>query len=156
MRGMGKKGNIMKMYEVDVRYAKKEDIDIVYQMICELEKSELDKTKFYDVFLRNIERSDVFYFVAEEENNIVGFLSVHIQELLHHNGSVAEVQELFVYTANRNKSIGRKLLDEAKKTAKEENCLSLEVSCNSEREKAHIFYEREGMEKSHFKFTYVP
>jgi len=51
---------------------------------------------YNEIFLRNINLPNVFYILAEYEDNIIGYVSLYIQELLHHNGAVAEVQELFV------------------------------------------------------------
>lgn len=84
---------------------------------------------------------------------IVGFVSVHIQYLLHHAGKVAEIQDLFIKTTYRNTGIGKELVQEAEKWSLENGARDIEVSSNRRREQAHRFYEREKYLKSHFKFT---
>lgn len=136
------------------RRARKTDLEKTYSMINELEYFSLDKKKFAKVFLHNIKDKNVHYILATEDGQIVGFISLHIQNLLHHAGKVAEIQELFVDPATRGKGIGEKLINHARKITKRLNCDSFETTSNIKRKRTHKFYERKaGMNRTHYKFT---
>lgn len=135
-----------------LRRAVEEDELQVYQLITDLENTIVDSISFSNVYKSNIVNPNVYYFVYEKSNKILGFVSVHIQKLLHHTGSVAEVQELIVSEEARRSGIGSNLLEKAKEISIENNCTQLEVCCNQRRALSHKFYESQGMINSHFKF----
>lgn len=141
------------MAKVVVQSAQSNDLRGVYTMLCELEGVKLDWKAFTKVWSGNLKSRDIFYLVAVIDTTVVGYLSLHIQNLLHHAGRVAEIQEVVVAEALRGFGIGKKLLEQAGKMAKQERCKVLEVTCNVKRKGAHRFYEREGMKKTHYKFT---
>ena len=84
---------------------------------------------------------------------MIGFVSLHIQELLHHQKRVAEVQELCVDEKFTGMGFGKLMLDKAIQEAEKQNCEIIELAASNKRVEAHRFYEREGWERSHFKFT---
>ncbi len=139
--------------EVIIRKARSTDVTSVYAMMCELEGTNLNKSAFLKIWRINMAHRHIFYITAVSEGKVVGFASVHIQNLLHHAGEIAEVQELVVRENLRGLGIGRRLLRQAKRIAVQGKCKSLELACNSKRRRAHGFYEREGMERTHYKFT---
>ncbi len=136
----------------DIREARSEDLEQVYRLIAELELVEPDREAFAAVFNRNLGRRDICYGVAVKDCRAVGFVSLHIQELLHHNGSIGEIQELIVTGECRGTGTGRRLMDWACGRAGRQGCLQLEVCCNRARPESHAFYERMGMDRSHYKF----
>lgn len=138
-----------------IRKANLNDIEKIYNILCELENKELPVNKFKDVFTENFKNPSVSYFVCENNDSIIAFSSLHIQYLLHHCSKVAEIQELIVKGEYKGNGIGKKLFDEMVKTAQENNCPLLEVCCNQKRIHSHGFYEHCGMLKSHYKFTYM-
>ena len=128
--------------------------EAVYTLICELEDCEADRQAFQDVYLRNLENEDIYYFLAADEDlRIIGFASLHIQHLLHHTAKIGELQEIIVCREKRGTGAGRKLFDCVKKTAVSKCCLQLEISCRQTRTESHEFYFRQGAENTHFKFT---
>jgi (aminoalkyl)phosphonate N-acetyltransferase len=138
---------------VIIRKATLADSESVYNLICQLEEQKFDKTCFLENFKSHIERKENFCFVAEENGVVIAYLGMQIQFLLHHCGKVAEIQELVTDNHIRSKGIGGKLLEFARKTAREENCIMLELSSNQNRTEAHRFYAERGMKKTHVKFT---
>jgi PhnO protein len=122
-------------------------------LICELENKMMPETSSEKVFRQNLQNPCVFYWVYETENRIVGFISLHINLLLHHAAPIAEIQELVVKSDFRGKRIGAKLIEVAFDTAKKENCELLEVACNRNRTESHAFYEACRFERTHFKFV---
>jgi len=126
----------------------------VYDLICELQDGKPDKDNFSQIYKDNISNQDIYYFLAFNEECAVGFASLHVQKLLHHCAKIGEIQEIIVSQAQQGTGVGAMLFDRLRETAIANNCEMLEVCCNKARENSHRFYLRQGMGKSHFKFTY--
>ncbi len=135
------------------RFAGAEDTEKVYKLICELENDILDLNSFREIFLANIADENIIYLMAEADGEAVGFGSLHIQKLLHHMGLAAEIQELVVCSKFQGHGIGGEIVTQLEKEAAQRGCLLIEVCCNRKREKSHLFYEKQGFLRSHFKFT---
>jgi len=138
---------------VEIKIAQPEDVDFVYQCICDLENQLFDKTTFASIYDENISNTNIIYLIAYAEKP-VGFLSCHIQPLLHHCGLVAEIQELYVIEEKRNQKIGSQLLQGLKKKLKDKNVVRLEVISNMKRLDTHRFYEREKFTRTSYKFVF--
>ena len=125
----------------------------VYALICELKGAKIDNNLFETVFLQNVENEDIFYLLAIEDHMAVGFASLHIQRLLHHVGNVGEIQEIVVDKKYQGQGIGTMLYNRLKRIAIERKCDLLEVCCNQRRIESHVFYHKQGMKNTHYKFT---
>lgn len=136
-----------------IRPVKESDLPYIYRFICTLEDNLFDQTIFESIFNKNILHKDYYYYIAESEGNIVGYISCHTQYLLHHCGKVAEIQELFVEETYRNCGIGKLLLTHLEKILVTEGGVSLEVTAQNKRQQTHQFYERYGFACSHKKFV---
>jgi (aminoalkyl)phosphonate N-acetyltransferase len=141
------------MENLSIRKANICNFEGVYDLMVELSEHEFEKFQLRNIFLNNLNSDDVFYLVAILDGRIAGFLSLHFQQLLHHNGKVGEIQELIVRRDSRRSGIGRKLMEEARSIAKVQECIMLEVSCGMKREMSHKFYRDNGLLQSHYKFT---
>jgi GNAT superfamily N-acetyltransferase len=87
--------------------------------------------------------------VAEnDENKIVGFLSIHVVPQIALEGDFARISYFCVDENFRSCKIGKQLEEYCEKIAKENNCDRIEVHCHSRRERAHEFYFRQGYEES--------
>jgi PhnO protein len=137
-----------------IREASIKDFTDVYQFICELQSKVFDKETMNTLYSENISNPNYLYLVACDDNITVGYASCHIQNLLHHAGKVAEVQEMFVKPIYRSKGVGKLLMNELKKIAKEKGALQLEVTTRVVRKKAIQFYVREHFEDSHKKLVH--
>ena len=138
---------------VMIRKATKLDETFIYNFIVELEGCELDKGNFSKIYEENLNNPQVEYYVCEEDDKVIGFVSIHIQQLLHHCSLIAEIQELFVARNARNSGVGKQLFQKAVKISKERECSQLEVCCNQKRVSSHRFYEAQGMTNHHYKFS---
>lgn len=84
--------------------------------------------------------------VAEtKEAGIVGWLHVSKQALLESDVR-AEVNGLVVKEGHRSLGAGARLLAAAESWARKHGCKSMSVRSNVIRERAHLFYERNGYE----------
>jgi PhnO protein len=137
-----------------VRKAFIKDFTAVYQFICELQGKVFDKETMSTLYSENISNPNYIYLVVCDDNTAVGYASCHTQNLLHHAGKVAEIQEMFVKPTYRSNGVGKLLMDELKKIAKEKGALQLEVTTRAVREKAIQFYVREHFEDSHKKLVH--
>jgi PhnO protein len=138
---------------MNIRKANFQDLNQIHAFMCELEACTLDFGVFQDLFQTNLQNHFISYFVAEEGENLVGFISLHKQYLLHHCGLVGEIQEFFVSENSRGKGIGKLLMSAVKKDAIESKIHEIEVTTNKKRIENVSVYEGLGFELSHNKFT---
>lgn len=136
-----------------IRPAEGRDADIVYRFLCELENQRLDLTTFRAIFRLNLTNHAIHYLVAERADDIIGFISCHVQYLLHHVGKVGEIQELFVREDCRNQHIGQRLMDAVDHIARRQGFVNVEVATNRIRTQTHRFYEQIGFRATHYKFV---
>lgn len=136
-----------------IRMALEEDMESVYSLICGMEQKLLDKDEFKKIFIEHLKCDNRPLLIFEQANKVLGALSLRIEYQLHHCAKIAEIMELSVKDDCRSKGIGKALFDAACQQAENDECLQIEVCCNQLRTKAHHFYEREGMQKFHYKFT---
>ncbi|MFC5409683.1 GNAT family N-acetyltransferase [Larkinella bovis] len=136
-----------------IRPADHQDVATLYRFICELEECQLNAVAFRAVFQKNLTDRRVHYLVAEVDGDVVGFISCHVQYLLHHTGKVGEIQELYVMPEYRNQQIGRQLVAALEELAEAHGFVNLEVTANQKRTNTHRFYQQLTFRPSHFKFV---
>ena len=139
--------------EITIRNAEQRDLDVIFYFICELENEVFDYQIFTSIFEENLQNLKYVYYVAEIDNQVVGFISFHTQKLLHHCGTVGEIQELYVAHNYRNQQIGKILVSKVKEYAKTQKLKSIEVTSNKIRTENIYIYEHLGFRLSHNKFT---
>lgn len=138
---------------VSIRPATADDCTTIYTFLCDLEEMKLNHTAFRAVFRHNLADNCIRYRVAEHNGQLVGFVSCHIQYLLHHTGKVGEIQELYVRPDSRNQRIGNQLIAYLEDMARREGLVNLEVTTNQKRTDAIGFYEQTGFTLSHQKLV---
>lgn len=138
---------------IKIRKATGLDLSVVYAMICDLENSKIDFDAFSKIYSLNLSNSDILYLVAEYDENVVGFLSIHIQHILHHTNPTCELQELNIFEEYRSLQIGTELMLEAERIAKNLGLEEIELTTKVFRKRAQEFYTRLGYENTHLKFV---
>ena len=123
-----------------IRYATQKDENAIYELLCELEGMSLDKEGFHEAYRDYMDKE------------VAGVLNLRIGTMLCRCGKIGEIVELAVRNSMRSQGIGHGLFQEAYHIAREAGCVRFEVSTNRTRLGAHRFYEREGMERSHYRF----
>ena len=136
-----------------IRLAELKDAGAVYSLISEMEQSALNRADFEAVFREQLQNPNFFCWLAEEGKIILGCLNLRIEGQLHHTAKVAEIMELAVRGESRSQGIGTQLFNHACREAKKAGCIQIEVCCNMLRERTHMFYERQGMNRFHYKFS---
>ncbi len=141
------------MESIVFREAVATDCRSVWELICDMEQTELPYDAFAAVFEKQRSNPQLYCLLAEVSGAVVGTLNMRIEEQLHHAGPIAEIMEFAIAEHWRNCGLGHKMFAEACRIAKEKNCPQLELACNKLRLNAHRFYRREGMHDHHYKFS---
>ena len=137
-----------------IRKVEENDMLTVYEQICLLEDFKFNINNFQMIFNLNIIDNNILYYLAESEEGVaLGFISCHIQHLLHHGGKVAEIQELFVRQENRAEGVGQALVKFVEQELIVLNCTSFEVTAQNKRLQTHDFYKKMGFDHTHLKYT---
>jgi len=137
-----------------IRKVELKDMLTVYEQICLLEDFKLNINAFEKIFNHNMKDENILYYLAEsQDGEAFGFISCHIQNLLHHSGKVAEIQELFVRQENRAEGVGQALVKFVEQELIVLDCTSFEVTAQNKRIATHEFYSKMGFTPSHLKFT---
>jgi len=88
--------------------------------------------------------------VVENECEIIGTLQITFTPSISFQGGKREtVESVRVDEQYRGQGIGKEMMKWAIERAKQENCISMQLTTNLERTDAHRFYENLGFEKSH-------
>jgi GNAT superfamily N-acetyltransferase len=85
-------------------------------------------------------------FVAEYNGHVIGWIGLS-KILQIESGSCCEIRGLVVDEKNRNKGVGKMLIEKAKQWAKEKDNNSLRLRCNLKRKEAHLFYQHIGFKE---------
>ena len=141
------------MGEVAVRRAAPEDEPLVRRLAGDMEGCEFAAAPFRARFLALLADPRRACFVVELDEEPAGYLSMRVEEPLHHELPVAEVVELAVAPEARGRGLGARLFSHACAWAEREGCELVEVHSKLHRSRAHRFYERQGMERTHAHFT---
>lgn len=136
-----------------IREATSADCQVVYDLICEMEETELPFKVFRCIYFKQVTNPRYECLVYEEQGRVLGVINIRYEHQLHHAASIAEIMEFSVNASVRSKGIGKLLFDAACDHARNSGCIQIEVACNQLRTKTHRFYEREGMNNYHFKFS---
>ena len=138
-----------------IRKATPADFDAVCQFVSELQEKKFDHHKLQPLYSQNIKNPNNIYLIAEENSKPVGYAGCHLQPLLHHQGMVAEIQEIYILPEYRNAGIGKMLMDKIKLLAKDMGAVQLEVTTRTFRQQAIRFYINQDFEDSHKKLVYL-
>jgi GNAT superfamily N-acetyltransferase len=91
--------------------------------------------------------------VAESNEGLAAFISLHIFVCFHSPGSIGRITAFCVDEKHRAKGIGAQMLVEAESYFRENKCYRVEVTSNNRRVDAHEFYRRKGYSENSKKFV---
>lgn len=77
----------------------------IYELMTQLKGDPLPYAQFERVFAAYLADESVRCIVAREDENVLGFASVHTRMLMHHASPVSELQELVVAESCRGRGI---------------------------------------------------
>jgi len=101
-----------------------------------------------------LKRPDETLLVAVENRRIVGTNHILIfRHLARALKPAAIIENMVVDARARGAGVGQKLMDAALKIARRLGCYKLSLTSNRKRPRAHRFYEKFGMRRTHYGFT---
>ena len=130
-----------------------DDCRQIYNLICDMESTELDYDKFSEIYKNQLNSESYYSLVRCAGDEVIGVINLRFERQLHHVSSVAEIMEFSVSPDFRNKGIGKEMFAKACELSKDAGCIQIEVACNQLRKDTHRFYLREGMHNFHYKFS---
>ena len=100
-------------------------------------------------------RDDKHYciFVAENNNEVIAFIGIHIGLAFEYSGKIARIIALAVKKEYHRQGIGTKLLQTAESYFKENHVELIAVNSGIRRVEAHRFYEKQGFYKKGYRFA---
>lgn len=131
-----------------IRTIKESDHGVISDLLSQLGYP--DTERFIKEKIRILlENPNEYLVVIENENEqVFGFISVHIIPQIALEGDFARISYFAVDENYRVLGAGKILEEYCVQVATERNCDRIEVHCHTRREKAHLFYYRQGYEES--------
>ena len=108
-------------------------------------RGSVDEDLGRQTFESYLERPHTMAFVAEMDGRVVGFVNLEFRMRLNFTTPQAWIPDLIVAEHARGEGIGSALLAKCEGEARELGCWSLALESATWRERAHSFYEREGL-----------
>jgi hypothetical protein len=94
-------------------------------------------------------RPDHLTLVAERDENVIALAAAHVALVLFEHPRAARLNALCVAEDHRDQGIGRRLVREVERWAKQKGCDIVEVTSHHRRGGAHAFYEELGYADTH-------
>lgn len=126
-----------------IRQAREQDAAQVKELLVQLGYPTLSREEVA-VKINSHQSENYSLLVAEEGNEVLGFISLHWFEFLHAIGKIGRITAFCVDENIRSKGIGKQLLQEAEKILMKNGCTKLEVTSNQTRARTHQFYLTNG------------
>ena len=141
---------------LEIRPCRSEDFEGVRLLLAQLWPNQrLDPLLIRSVFDRALVSLTQVYLVAFFQQQVVGFGSLSVKNNLWQQGYLAQVDELVVDSQHRGRGIGTLLLGRLADLARQRGCRRLELDSSFHREAAHRFYEKLGLRKRAYLFTWI-
>ncbi|MDI9476586.1 MAG: GNAT family N-acetyltransferase [Natronincolaceae bacterium] len=141
------------MSEVVIRSAVIEDIGQLSDMYCEMYDIlftygmpyKLDKKIIGEVLILQLKARACKYFVAEKDEQLVGFVAVDVmrmdRKLSYKNNVIGHIRDIYVSFAVGRTGIGTKLLAKAEDWARENGASIIECNVIANNEPAQNFWD---------------
>jgi ribosomal protein S18 acetylase RimI-like enzyme len=89
-----------------------------------------------------IDDDEIAYFVAEDDDSVVGYLSGRQKE----NGETATISAIYADPNRRGEGIGTALLERFEEFCRDRGCRTIELWALAENDIGHSFYQSRGFE----------
>lgn len=127
--------------KIIIRNANPTDSESLNELVSQLGYlSDLEKTKKRLNVLLTEDKYNVLN-VAIFESKIIGWIHSFYALRLESDAFV-EIGGLVVHDQYRNKGVGKLLVDSITQWAKDKECKTIRVRCNTKRIESHLFYEK--------------
>jgi GNAT superfamily N-acetyltransferase len=137
--------------DIEIRPARNEDSDAISELLGELGyPTPPDEAARR---LGKLRSSDYVVFVGVRDGRVVGFVSLHSVNGLHSSSPACYLMGLVTRSTMHGQGIGKALLGEAEKWARELGCDRVTLTSATHRTAAHAFYERRGFPETGRRFA---
>ncbi len=103
--------------------------------------------------LSRLRSSDYVVFVGERDGQVVGLISLHAVNGLHSSSPACYLMGLVTRSTMHGQGIGKALLGEAEKWARDRGCDRVTLTSATHRTAAHAFYEHQGFPETGRRFA---
>jgi len=160
-RGVRRRPALAQVEDLRIRRARPGDergIDDFYRQLHEGDYKSPGTANMRRAMRAVLHRPDQVLLVAVEDGSIVGTNHVLIfKHLARALKPAAIVENMIVDSRSRGAGVGDRLMEAALEIARRRGCYKLSLTSNRKRPKAHRFYEKFGMRRTHFGYTiYLP
>jgi len=121
-----------------IKETKQDDFLKVYEFVSNCKPLENYSEHFYKIIIRYFGNS---CFIAEFDNNIVGFIMGFSSQV---NKKKFFVWQIGIFSKYRGKEVGKKLLDKIEMAAKELDCKIMELTVDPKNIPSYRFFEKNG------------
>lgn len=136
------------MRDVNVRLAGVVDADTVGRLLRdfneEFETAGPTAAEFTARFKALLPRDDVVLVLADDGGRDVGFALLRLRPTPYYDGSLAQLEELYVVPALRDRGIGSRILSMAVETVRAKGAGEMHINVDEIDEDTRRFYERHG------------
>lgn len=115
----------------------------LYSQLTKIDPNQITY-EMYTNFINSLHENHII-FVIEDSNEIIGTITIVIeQKLIHNMGKIAHIEDVIIDRRFRKLGAGRRLINYAIEYAKENNCYKIILDCNDD---VSAFYEKCGFIK---------
>jgi GNAT superfamily N-acetyltransferase len=137
--------------DIEIRQAREEDSEAISELLGELGyPTSPDEAASR---LGTLRSSDYAIRVAVRDGRVVGLVSLHLVKGIHSSSPACYLMGLVTHSTMHGQGIGKALLREAEKWAREGGCDRVTLTSANHRTAAHAFYEREGFPQTGRRFA---
>ncbi len=128
-----------------------EIMNLLQQMNEALDEQQEINTESINVHFKKMEELNDVYenYVLEKDNKVIGYISLLFYRSLFHKVGTAQINELIIDKAYRNKSYGKVILEYGVKRAVERGMDEIELGVEKENKKAIEFYKKNGIKEEY-------
>jgi len=102
----------------------------LYTIFTKFDNNIMTYVRLKNIF-ENLPENHFIKFYLDEENNIIGAITLIIEQKIIHNGQcVGHIEDFVVTEKEQHKGIGELLLNNAIQTAKQNNCYKVILDCH--------------------------
>lgn len=109
--------------------------------------------KTEDSFEKVLKNKNSFIYVADNNNQLVGFISFSIKDVVRYPEPIGTLDEMFVMEKYRKQGIGNKFMEIFETKLKELKCYGVFMESGKDLKTAHKFYEKLGYKNYGYYFA---
>ena len=102
----------------------------LYSIFTKFDRNIMTFVKLKTIF-ENLPENHIIKFYLDEENNIIGAITLIIEQKIIHNGQcVGHIEDFVVLEKEQHKGLGALLLEHAVQIAKQKKCYKVILDCH--------------------------